>query len=321
VINFNIDRKYKKHDTIDSENLFGNLNIINQNASNMQNQTHNYPTFLAHKTEDQIKEKENEDSVLSKKNMQEKSSENYIDLVNKLKTINSKIKSDKVNSLKILKIIDISNSKAEFKSEGKNLRQEAQPDGLIKSIARTNKNLKSTSNLIKFDDVIANNEALNRNDILHNFVYSILEFFDNKKYNMERLRPLNFSDLKKIVKDAQQHGMYKRLTAAEKKKYLTNLLEMKNNQIEIKNKRIEQIKIEGKQLYFVKIKNDCNGIPNFDFYIPYCDYDIYMARKCIINSWFLPPPAYYTERFPKNEEEKTEDVVGNLIIKSLNFLV
>lgn len=212
----------------------------------------------------------------------------------------------------MLKIIDISNSKAEFKLDENNIKQDSKPDGLIKSIARTNKNLKSTLNMLKFDDVIANNEALKRNDILHNFVYSILEFFDNKKYNMDRLRPLDFSDLKKVVKDAQPQGMYKRLTVAEKKKYLVNLLEMKNKQIEIKNKRIEEIKKDGKQLFFIKIKNDCFGIPKFDFYIPFGDYDIYMSKKCILNNWFLPPPSYYLERFPKLEEEKTDELMCNL---------
>lgn len=222
----------------------------------------------------------------------------------------------------MLRIIDINSSKAEFKTalEVKNI----QPDGLIKSITRNNKALKSSLNLIKFDEVIANNEALNRKDILHNFVYSILEFFDNKKYNMDRLRPLDFSDLKKIVKDAQPSGVYKRLSVAEKKKYLTNLLDMKNKQIEIKNKRIEEIKMVGKQLYFVKIKNECVGIPKFDFFIPYCDYDIYMVKKCILNSWFLPPPAYYLERFPKIEEDKTEDMMMSnffLIYTKLRILI
>ena len=200
-------------------------------------------------------------------------------------------------------------SKTQFKiDDNNNLQQAMQPDGLIKSILRNNNSIKTSLNLIKFDEVIANNENHRRQDIIVNFAYSLLDFFDNKKYNMDRLKPLDFSDLKKIVKEAQPQGVYKRLTGVEKKKYLANLLEMKNKQIELKNKRIEDIKKEGKLLHLIKIKNGCIGIPTYDFYVQFSDYDVYMAKKCMLNNWILPPPSYYIERFPKIDEEKLEDL-------------
>jgi len=278
---------------------------MNQNASNI----HNHLNYLTHKTEDKILENDNECSVLSKKRKEEKPKEKYFDFVNKLKAMNKRRSlNNNLSSAKILKIIDI-NSKAEFKTDDKTKRNEIQPNGFIKSITRDNKALKTSLNLLKFDEVIANHHAMNRDDILNNCVYSIMEFFDNKKYNMERLRPLDFSDLKKILKEAQPQGVYKRLSITEKKKYMLNLLEMKNKQTELKNKRIEEMKMDGKQLYLIKIKNDCVGIPRFEFFISYSDYDIYMVKKCVINKWFLPPPAYYLERYPKQEEDKTEEIV------------
>jgi len=311
VINFNFDHKHKKSETIDSyNNLLANINLVNSNinASNIQSQTNVIQNALNHKSEDKIIEKENEGSIVSNKQAQERSSEKYRDFVSKLKKYSLSKKTNLFNSSKVLKIIDFSSSKTEFKSDDNNKMQKAnQPDGLIKSIVRSNKKIQTSCSLVKIDDIIANNEALKRIDILHNFAYSILDFFDNKKYNMDRLKPLEFTDLKNIVKDAQPQGVYKRLSAAEKKKYLSNLLEMKNKQIEIKNKRIDDIKREGKQLFFIRLKNDTIGIPKFDFYIPFCDNDIYIAKLCILNNWLLPPPKYYIEKYPKNEEDKNEE--------------
>lgn len=230
--------------------------------------------------------------------------EKYNDFVSKLKnSLGNLRKSEKVKSTKNLSLIDFTNSKPSFKIEDKNQKTQNNPN---------QKQIKTSLVLKKYDDLLVNNESKTnyREDIIINFIYSVCDFFNNKKFNMERLRPLDFSDLKKLVNDAQPPGMYKRLSGEEKKKYLSNLLETKNKLIEIKNQRIEDVKKEGKQMFLIKIKNKCIGIPKFDFYIPYNDYEIYIVKKCLLNSWFLPPPSYYLERFSKStgEEEKNDEL-------------
>ena len=136
-------------------------------------------------------------------------------------------------------------------------------------------------------------DGLEREDILENYIYPVLDFFDNKKFNMQRLKPLDFSDIKKIIKEAKSPGVYKQLSKEEKKQYMTNLLELKNKQKELKNKRIEEIKKQGRKYNFIKIKSSTNGIPKLDFYIPFSEGQILISKKCLENKWQFPPPSYY----------------------------
>lgn len=313
-INFNVGEKGKKNDTIDSENPHNNNN--NNNISN-QNLILNQIS-----ENDVIHECNNEQVVYSKILIPEKKNNKYIDFVSKLKTFNNiKNKTKKTKSSNNLKLFDFSNTVTVFKV------QETKPTDvqklhemlnqrIIKSFARNDSTIKTSRNLVKFDpsmELLGKNENIKREDILGNYIYSILELFDNKKYNMLRLKQVDFSDLKKIVREAQPPGVYKRLSGEEKKIYLSNVLEIKNKQIEYKNQRIEDLKKEGKHFNLIKIKNCCKGIPKFDFYIPYTDYEIFITRKCILNNWALPPPVFYkkehflgSENVTKKEFEEIE---------------
>ena len=61
-------------------------------------------------------------------------------------------------------------------------------------------------------------------NIIVNYAYSINDFFSNGNFNMNRLKPLNFSDLKRNLKDT--NVVYKQLSEKEKKEY--NLEKKKN---------------------------------------------------------------------------------------------
>ena len=309
-INFNVGEKGKKNDTIDSENPHNNNNISNQNL--ILNQI---------SENDVIHECNNEHGLNSKILIPDKKNK-YIDFVSKLKSFNNiKNKTHKTKSSNDLKLFDFSNTETVFKiQENKpydvHKLHELLNQRIIKSFARNDNTIKTSTNLVKFDpsmESLGKNDNIKRDDILVNFIYSILEIFDNKKYNMLRLKQVDFSDLKKIVREAQPPGVYKRLSGEEKKIYLSNVLEIKNKQIEYKNQRIEDLKKEGKQFSLIKIKNCCKGIPKFEFYIPYTDYEIFITRKCILNNWALPPPVFYkkehflgSEKFEKKEFEEIE---------------
>jgi hypothetical protein len=104
---------------------------------------------------------------------------------------------------------------------------------------------------------------------------------------------LDFSDIKKIGQEGRTPGIYKQLSKEDKKKYLENLLEVKTKQREMKNKRIEEIKMEGRRYNFIKIKNNSVGIPKLDFDVPYTEQEIITTKKCLENRWEFPSPSYY----------------------------
>lgn len=173
------------------------------------------------------------------------------------------------------------------------------------SLGRNEKNiLKTSKNIIKFDfnlELTEKTDSQKRDDILSNYLYPILDFFDNKKFNMQRLKPLDFSDIKKLGQEGRTPGIYKQLSKEDKKKYLENLLEVQTKQREMKNKRIEEIVREGRKYNFIKIKNNTIGIPKLELYIPYTEQEILMTKKCLENKWDFPPPAYYDNYAAENK--------------------
>ena len=55
----------------------------------------------------------------------------------------------------------------------------------------------------------------NKLNIIVNYAYSINDFFSNGNFNMDRLKPLNFDDLKRNLKDS--NVVYKQLSESEKR--------------------------------------------------------------------------------------------------------
>ena len=136
-------------------------------------------------------------------------------------------------------------------------------------------------------------------------LYDIVDFFDNKEYNMDRLQPIDFSDLKAMLKNFNKNNVFKQLNREEKKDYITNLKKIKEQQKMLKAQRIENLKLKGEQYYAMKIQN--NGIEKTNYTSKYNETEIQMAKKCLLNKWEFPPMEYLDEKYEekkKIEEEK-----------------
>jgi len=176
--------------------------------------------------------------------------------------------------------------------------------------------MKSNKNIKKYDfnlELMERPDTYIREDIIINYIYPILDFFDNQKFNMQRLKPIDFSDIKKMGQEGRKQGIYKQLPKDEKKKYLENLVELKTKQRELKNKRIDEIKSEGRRYNLIKIKNNTIGIPKMDFFVPHSEQEIFMTKKCLENNWEFPPPSYYDNYDYGNKEILESSVINTEI--------
>ena len=147
----------------------------------------------------------------------------------------------------------------------------------------------------------------NKLSIIVNYAYSINDFFSNGNFNMDRLKPLNFSDLKRNLKDT--NVVYKQLNEEEKKTYILKRKKLREKQISLKNKRIEELQNEGKPFLIIKIKNNSLGQYDLNSILYYSEQEIFMAKKCMLNNWKFPPPEFFNDFFKRTdllleEEEK-----------------
>ena len=126
-------------------------------------------------------------------------------------------------------------------------------------------------------------------------LYDMVDFFDNKRYNMDRLKPIDFSDLKAMLKNFNKNNVFKQLNREEKKDYISNLKKIKEQQKTLKAKRIENLKLKGEEYYAMKIEN--KGIDNTNYKSKYEEVEIQMAKKCLLNKWEFPPMQYLDERY------------------------
>ncbi|MCQ2816552.1 MAG: C2 family cysteine protease [archaeon] len=143
-------------------------------------------------------------------------------------------------------------------------------------------------------------------------LYNTIDYFDNGNFNMNRLYPIDFQDLRDMVKQLNEHYNYKTLPKDEKKIYVEKLKEVKEQQRLLKAKRLEELKVCGDPFHYIKIGNssikDTSEIHKVDF-----SYEqIKMAKKCLLNEWKFPPMEYLdevyagivAERKRKEEEER-----------------
>ena len=121
-------------------------------------------------------------------------------------------------------------------------------------------------------------------------IYDIIEFFNNCNYNMTRLIPIDFSDLRNMIKNFHVHNVFKQLSREEKREYIHQLKEIKMKQKEEKHKRIQALKENGKPYFSIKISN--SSVFAHPFLIRHKDEEIEMAKKCILNNWSYPPIEY-----------------------------
>jgi hypothetical protein len=143
------------------------------------------------------------------------------------------------------------------------------------------------------------------NDLIYSdFAYSIVELFYSNEFNMRRLKPVDFSDLRKKIQDAKVS--YKQLSKEAKKHYIQNLKDLKMKQKEEKARRLEELKKPGKKFYLIKIKNnvvDKRSQP-LTFTLPFNDEEIEMAKKCMLNAWKYPPPEFFDPTYIDVSKDK-----------------
>ena len=58
-------------------------------------------------------------------------------------------------------------------------------------------------------------------------IYDIIEFFNNCNFNMTRLLPIDFSNLRNMIKNFHVHNVFKQLSREEKREYIHQLKEIK----------------------------------------------------------------------------------------------
>ena len=144
-------------------------------------------------------------------------------------------------------------------------------------------------------------------NIIKNYAYSINDFFSNGNFNMDRLKPLNLDEIKRNLK--QGNIVYKQLSEKEKREYILERKKIREKQLAIKIRKIDELRNEGKPFLIIKIKNDSIGQYNLNSILFYSEQEIFMAKKCMLNNWKYPPPDFFNSYFRRTdklmEEERT----------------
>lgn len=311
--------------------------IINNDKDSEFNSVANNETLLQgnnamaanRKALDIITENNDKDQDLDNGTPNEKNKgKRYQTFINNLKKgiMNDPKKRNSTNALvnlrdKVKDLINVDEKNAKKNAEN---NQNIEQSNMLRRLKTNESPFKTTKDLINCKiELDENPPQSQRDDILRNYLYPIVDFFENKKFNMSRLKPIDFSDIKRYGKDEKIPGIYKQLSKEDKKKYLENLVQIKNKQKEMKDQRIKELKDYGRRYNFVKIVNCTLGIPRLDFFIPFSDTEIFMSKKCIQNNWEFPPPSYFEkclqinnnneldETQLRNHNENTEDDINH----------
>jgi len=149
----------------------------------------------------------------------------------------------------------------------------------------------------KFIELIDKN-----NNLIYNYLYSVDDFFCNDDFNMERLKFLDFSYLKKDLQDKKVE--FKRLPLDQKKKYLLDRKQLKLEKLGEKKRRIQSLKESGNNYNLIHVINQTFGIPKLNYFSEYSSENVELAKKCLLNGWEFPPPSIFEKEFLIAEEEQ-----------------
>ena len=158
------------------------------------------------------------------------------------------------------------------------------------------------------------------NKVKSSFAYSIIDFFFNSNFNMDRLNSLEFKEINEMK--LQKGIPYKQMTKEEKRKYLYDLLELKQKQKELRQKIIDSLIKPGQHKYYIKIGCEAIGITELNNYgeFKYTDKQIQIAKHCISNNLNFPPVSYYENLVDEIDESYDNDLLNGLDHKNLNTL-
>ena len=91
-------------------------------------------------------------------------------------------------------------------------------------------NLLNKSRASKIHFMVQHNEKaieLFMDKIFIGVIYDVVEFFNNNFFNMNRLLPIDFSDLRAMLKNFNSNNVFKQLSREEKKQYIHELKQIK----------------------------------------------------------------------------------------------
>ena len=149
---------------------------------------------------------------------------------------------------------------------------------------------------------------IHKSGIICDVGYTLLEIFQCGNFNMKRLKPIYFGDMKLDIK-----VKYKQMTPEEKAVYLDQIKELRKNQKKEKDIRTNQYLDNGENILCVKITNESSSNDNkkvYEIETLYHLREIEAAKLCIKNNFSFPPENYFENTFvPKlSRDEETGEV-------------
>ena len=146
------------------------------------------------------------------------------------------------------------------------------------------------------------------NGLICDVGYTLLELFQCGNFNMSRLKPIDFSDMKLDIK-----VKYKQMSPDEKAIYLDKIKDLKIRQKKEKIIRIEKYMEEGTNILFIKFTNEGtikDKKKAFEIETLFNTREIEAAKFCIKNNYFFPPENYFENTFiPKlTKDEETGEI-------------
>ena len=159
--------------------------------------------------------------------------------------------------------------------------------------------------IVSDDNKIEYYKTDDKTGFILNFCYSLIDYIDTKNFNIERLKPLDFTDLIDELKLLRSSKNYKILPFKEKRLFMEEISELKTKLMKKKKERLSLLNsnTSGKELFFVKIKNDINNL-KFPQLNELTEEDIEMINKCILNNWKYPPISFLKDKHNKNKKKQ-----------------
>ena len=155
---------------------------------------------------------------------------------------------------------------------------------------------------------IQKTNKIHKSGIICDVGYTLLEIFQCGNFNMKRLKPIYFGDMKLDIK-----VKYKQMSPEEKAIYLDQIKELRIKQKKEKENRTNKYLDIGTNILCLKFTNesDCDNEKKvYQIETLYNLREIEAAKFCIKNNFAFPPEAYFESTFiPKlSKDEETGEI-------------
>ena len=149
---------------------------------------------------------------------------------------------------------------------------------------------------------------IHKSGIICDVGYTLLEIFQCGNFNMKRLKPIYFGDMKLDIK-----VKYKQMSPEEKVVYLDQIKDLRKKQKKEKENRIKQYLDTGTNFLCIKFTNESSSNNNkkvYEIETLYNLREIEAAKFCIKNNFAFPPENYFENTFiPKlSKDEETGEI-------------